>query len=90
MPKPPATYRYLLRSDFVREHIDAHHLTQGEVADRLAIGGSYWSTLLMRKQGVSPPLRRRILACALFAGIPETALWERVDLPPPSAGTKSA
>lgn len=70
--------RFLLHADRVRDHIDAHHLTHAEVAERIGVARSYWSQLLNRKRALSPVIRRRILGCDLFAGVPESELWERV------------
>ncbi len=70
--------RFLLLADRVRDHIDARHLTHAEVAERVGVARSYWSQLLNRKRALSPSIRRRILACELFVGVPETELWERV------------
>ncbi len=77
--------RFFLRADHVRDLIDARHLTHAEVAERLGIARSYWSQLVNRKRGVSPSIRRCILACDLFAGVPENELWERVAPPLPRA-----
>ena len=73
--------RFLFLADRVRDHVDAHHLTQAEVAERVGLARSYWSQLVNRKRALSPSIRRRILACDLFAGVPESELWERVALP---------
>ena len=70
--------RFFLHADSVRDPIDAHHLTHADVAGRLGIARSYWSQLVNRKRALSPAIRRTILACDLFAGVPENELWERV------------
>lgn len=77
--------RFFLRADHVRDLVDAHHLTQADVAERIGLARYYWSQLVNRKRGLSPSVRRRILACDLFAGVPQTELWERVDLAAPEA-----
>ncbi|MDP2311268.1 MAG: helix-turn-helix transcriptional regulator [Pseudomonadota bacterium] len=77
--------RFLLRADHVRDLVDARHLTHAQVAERIGLARSYWSQLINRKRGLSPSIRRRILACDLFFGVPETELWERVALAAPEA-----
>lgn len=72
--------RFFLHADRVRDHVDARHLTHADVAERLGIARSYWSQLVNRKRALSPTVRRTILACDLFAGVPENELWERVVL----------
>jgi transcriptional regulator with XRE-family HTH domain len=71
--------RFLLLADRVRDHVDARHLTHAEVAERVGVARSYWSQLVNRKRALSPSIRRRILACELFAGVPENELWERIS-----------
>lgn len=71
--------RYLLLADRIRDHVDARHLTHAEVAERVGVARAYWSQLLNRRRGLSPAVRRRILGCDLFTGVPETELWERVS-----------
>lgn len=73
--------RFLLLPDRVRDLVDARHLSHAQVAERLGLARSYWSQLLNRKRGLSPALRTRILACELFARVPEAELWERVTIP---------
>lgn len=77
--------RYLLLADRVRDHVDARHLTHAEVAERIGVARAYWSQLLNRRRGLSPAVRRRILGCDLFTGVPESDLWERVDAPTTAA-----
>ena len=77
--------RFFLRADYVRDLIAARHLTHAEVAERLGIARSYWSQLVNRKRGLSPSIRRGILACDLFVDVPESELWERVAPPLPRA-----
>lgn len=79
------TRRFLLHADRVRDLADLHHLSQSEVADHIGIARPYWSQLVNRRRALSPGVRRRILASELFAGVPETELWERVALAPPEA-----
>lgn len=70
--------RFFLHADRVRDLADQHHLAQSEVADRIGVGRAYWSQLVNRRRALSPAIRRRILACPLFGGVPESQLWERV------------
>jgi ribosomal protein S13 len=51
------------------------------IADKLGIARAYWSQLVNRRRALSPSIRRRILACDLFASVPESELWERVAIP---------
>ena len=71
--------RYFLLSSRVRDIVDEHHITHATVARRLGVSRAYWSQLLNRRRGLSPAVRRRILGCDLFTGVPETELWERVS-----------
>lgn len=77
--------RFLLHASRVRDLADRHHLAQSEIAEKLGIGRAYWSQLLNGRRALSPSIRRRILACDLFVGVPESELWERVDAPAPAA-----
>lgn len=72
------TSRYFLRSDRVRELADERHLTLSEVAVRLGVSRAHWSQLLNGHRPLTPTTRRLILDSALFAGVPESELWERV------------
>lgn len=76
--------RFFLHADRVRDLADQHHLAQSEVADRIGVGRAYWSQLVNRRRALSPAIRRRILACPLFGGVPESQLWERVTDGSPS------
>ena len=71
--------RFLLLADRVRDHVDGRHLTHAAVAERVGVARSYWWQLLNRKRALSPSIRRRLLACDLFAGVPENELWERIS-----------
>ena len=73
--------RFLLHASRIRDLADRHHLAQSEIADKLGIARAYWSQLVNRRRALSPSIRRRILACDLFAGVPESELWERVAIP---------
>ncbi len=73
--------RFLLHASRVRDLADRHHLAQSEIAEKLGIARAYWSQLVNRRRALSPSIRRRILACDLFAGVPESELWERVAIP---------
>lgn len=73
--------RFLLHASRIRDLADRHHLAQSEIAEKLGIARAYWSQLVNRRRALSPPIRRRILACDLFAGVPESELWERVAIP---------
>ena len=77
--------RFLLHASRIHDLADRHHLTQSEIADKLGIARAYWSQLVNRRRALSPSIRRRILACDLFADIPEAELWERVAPPLPRA-----
>ncbi len=73
--------RFLLHASRIRDLADRHHLAQSEIAEKLGIARAYWSQLVNRRRALSPSIRRRILACDLFAGVPESELWERVAIP---------
>jgi transcriptional regulator with XRE-family HTH domain len=77
--------RFLLHPSRVRDLADRHHLAQSDIAEKLGISRAYWSQLVNRRRALSPSIRRRILACDLFAAIPEAELWERVAPPLPHA-----
>lgn len=79
------TSRYFLRSDRVRELADERHLTHSEVALRLGVSRAHWSQLLNGHRALTPTARRLILDSAIFAGVPEGELWERVAPPLPRA-----
>ncbi len=73
--------RYLLRSSRIRDVVDAHHLTHAAVARRLGLSRAYWSQLLNGHRALTPSTRRLLLDCPIFAGMTETELWERIDVP---------
>jgi transcriptional regulator with XRE-family HTH domain len=77
--------RYFLRADRVRELADQRHLTHSEVAHRLGVSRAHWSLLLNRHRALTPTARRLILDSAIFDGVSERELWERVALPLPHA-----
>lgn len=77
-----AAVPHTLRTERVREIIDRHHMTLGEVAVLLGVSRSFWSPLINRNRSVSPKMRRRILACEVFAGVPDPDLWQRGEAIP--------
>ena len=79
------TSLYFLRTDRVRELADERHLTQSQVALRLGVSRAHWSQLLNGHRALTATARRLILDSAIFAGIPESELWERVAPPLPRA-----
>lgn len=72
--------RYLLRSSRIRDVVDAHHLTHAAVARRLGLSRAYWSQLLNGHRALTPSTGL-LLDCTIFAGMEETELWERIDVP---------
>jgi transcriptional regulator with XRE-family HTH domain len=64
--------RFVLNGDAVRDLVDAQHLTQGEVAEKLGISRIAWSRVLNGHQAVSPRVRRALVAA--FPG-QEARLW---------------
>lgn len=79
------TSRYFLRSDRIRELADERHLTHSGVALRLGVSRAHWSQLLNGRRALTPTARRLILDSGIFAGVPESELWERVAPPLPHA-----
>lgn len=77
-----AAVPHTLRAERVHEIIDRHHMTLGEVAVLLGVSRSFWSQLINRTRSVSPKMRRRILACNVFAGVPDSDLWQRGEAMP--------
>lgn len=73
------TLRYFLRSDSVRALIDANHLTESHVAQRVGVSRPYWSQLINAKRPLTPRMRRLLLACDVFAGVADSDIWVRVD-----------
>jgi len=79
MAVPAARVRYFLRTDAVQDHVDRRHLRHGDVAERLGISKGYWSQLVHRHRPLTPQMRAKVLASRLFRGLPERALWERIE-----------
>ena len=72
---------YLLHGDFIRDLIDRANENCKSAAGKIGLSKSYFSQLLDRRRSASPAVRKKILACSLFAGIEPDALWDRIPVP---------
>ncbi len=70
--------RYYLHGDKVREILNAHGLTIGQAAEKIGVSRQHLSNIFAHRQTLSPTMRRRFLACELFAGLEEDVLWVRL------------
>lgn len=66
---------FVANKKLIQSALRGHHLTQRRVADLLGISPGYLSTVLNGHAGLSTELRRRMLDCEAFRGIPEDQLW---------------
>ena len=76
---------FFLHSDRVRDLIEDRHMPHHALATELGISRAYWSLLLNRHRPLTKSVRRKILDCPVFAGVPEDVLWER-SAPPTREG----
>lgn len=76
----PHRKRYVLRGAFVTERLDEAHRTHAAFAAEFDLSRSYWSQVVNGHRDLSPDVRRAILDHPLFAGVPESDVW---DVHPP-------
>ena len=76
-PSRPARLRaaYIMRGNRVRALLGRRNLTITEGAQRLGVSRSYFSQLLAGRRGLSPKVRRRLLANAPFSELSADDLW---------------
>ena len=66
---------WLLRGNRVRALLGRRNLTITEAAEMLGVSRSYFSQLLAGRRGLSPKVRRRLLANAPFSELSADELW---------------
>lgn len=71
----PARPAWLLRGNRVRALLGRRNLTITEGAQKLGVSRSYFSQLLAGRRGLSPKVRRRLLANAPFCELSPDDLW---------------
>lgn len=68
-------HAWLLRGNRVRALLGRKNMTLTEGAERLGVSRSYFSQLLAGRRGLSPKVRRRLLANAPFSELSPDDLW---------------
>ncbi len=76
---------YYLKKDSISLLIERNHLCHEGFAQEIGISRSHWSLIYNRHQRLSPRARRKLLACPLLRGIPESELWDVVPTGSPKA-----
>ncbi len=71
--------RYFLRTSSVRDVLDRAHWSHHHTARHLGVSPAYFSQLLNRRRALTPDMRHLFLSSPLFASVPETDLWERIE-----------
>lgn len=66
---------WLLRGNRVRALLGRRNMTITEGAQKLGVSRSYFSQLLAGRRGLSPKVRRRLLANAPFSELSADDLW---------------
>lgn len=66
---------WLLRGNRARALLGRRNLTITEGAEKLGVSRSYFSQLLAGRRGLSPKVRRRLLANAPFSELSAEDLW---------------
>ena len=71
--------RYFVRTAFVQDVLDRHHLSHLRFADHLGMSRSYWSQVFNRRRPLSPDVRRDLLSSRYLRDLPEHDLWDVVE-----------
>ena len=72
---------FLLRGNRVRALLGRRNLTITEGAEMLGVSRSYFSQLLAGRRGLSPKVRRRLLANPPFCELSADDLWREPPVP---------